>query len=74
MVIEGETHTMLCRLDSVRDGRSATIFEAVKQLLASLGLEATQIVGLGSDGASAMLGRYATCIGLVLTLDPDSLV
>lgn len=57
LVIEGEAHGMLARLQTVRDGRSLTIFQAVQDLLRELGFEASQVVGFGSDGASAMLGR-----------------
>jgi hypothetical protein len=57
IVVKGEAENVLLGLHQVRDGRSDTIMSSVKEVLRAKGLEADQIVGLGSDGASALMSE-----------------
>ena len=68
-VSEGEMNTELLGNIRIADGKAETINSEIRNTLLNMGLEVSNCVGLGSDGASVMFGRKG---GLGVLLGQDA--
>ena len=57
-VADGEVMTKFLHVDTLPDGIAVTIADRIHQLCTDLELDLKRICGLGSDGASVMLGNH----------------